>query len=255
MSITYETTILENGTTTTTVNGKLHSINDRPARVSANGLQEWYEHGLIHRVTRDESGQVLPAQIAASGSKWWYINDKYHRDDDLPAIVYASGQQMWYINGKQHRSTRDADGYTLPAEIWADGSKMWYRDDKEHRDDYDTKGNRLPAVIYSDGEQEWYDDGVKLKDPTDVLYQTHALQTYTCKIDGSDDPHNIEQYIIVYDDKPAVIYYEYNGIEFTLDISVYKLNDIQQWKIFKQDGKWNIEACVHGGVWVKAVLL
>ena len=61
-----------------------------------------------------------PAIIRADGMQAWYINGKLHRDGDKPACIWANGAQVWYINGNRHR---DGD---KPACIWVDGSQEWY---------------------------------------------------------------------------------------------------------------------------------
>jgi hypothetical protein len=55
------------------LNGKLHSIDDKPAYIRADGTQYWYQHG------------------------------KLHRDNDKPAIIRADGTQRWFQHGKLHR--------------------------------------------------------------------------------------------------------------------------------------------------------
>lgn len=73
-----------------TVNGKLHSFNDKPAAV--------YE----------------------DGTQYWYKNDKRHRDGDKPAVI-TSDMQAWFKDGLRHRD----DG---PAEIWEGGAQWWVND-------------------------------------------------------------------------------------------------------------------------------
>jgi hypothetical protein len=87
--------------------GKLNSIEDKPAIISANGDKSWYINNERHR----ENDQ--PAIIRANGTKHWYINNKYHRENDQPAIIFVGGDKLWYINDKRHRENDQ------PAVIWA----------------------------------------------------------------------------------------------------------------------------------------
>ena len=53
----------------TCANGVLHSFDDKPAVIEADGTQIWYKNGNLHR------------------------------DNDLPAVIYKNGTQEWYKNG------------------------------------------------------------------------------------------------------------------------------------------------------------
>ena len=45
-----------------------------------------------------------PAIIYANGSKYWCKNGKPHRDGDKPAVIWANGgSKYWYKNGKLYR--------------------------------------------------------------------------------------------------------------------------------------------------------
>jgi len=85
------------------------------------------------KTTRNEKGELHsyndePAVISADGDKWWYRNDKIHRDGDKPAIVMADGSEEWYKDGKRHREGDE------PAAVYAYGDKYWWKNDKRHRD-------------------------------------------------------------------------------------------------------------------------
>jgi hypothetical protein len=43
-----------------------------------------------------------PAVIYADGSKWWYRDGAVHRDSG-PAVVHANGVEEYWQNGKRHR--------------------------------------------------------------------------------------------------------------------------------------------------------
>ena len=65
----------------TYANGVLHSFDDKPAVIWADGTQYWCKNGKIHR---DED---LPAIIHADGTQEWHKNGELHRDGDLPAGI------------------------------------------------------------------------------------------------------------------------------------------------------------------------
>ena len=50
------------------LNGQLHRL-DGPARIYANGDQEWWVRGLLHRLDG-------PAVIYATGTQSWWVNDQ-----------------------------------------------------------------------------------------------------------------------------------------------------------------------------------
>ena len=113
---------MSNGWITDKDGTKCHYLNDQlhredgPAKIWADGDQEWWVNGQRHR----EDG---PAIVRANGSQEWWVNGDLHREDG-PAEIYANGSQCWYFNGQRHRE----DG---PARIWADGSQFWYINDVE----------------------------------------------------------------------------------------------------------------------------
>ena len=65
--------------------GRLHSLNDQPARVYW-GISEWYKHGKLHR----DGG--LPTVVTDRGQKEWWV-------DIGPAVVRTTGVCSWYRNG------------------------------------------------------------------------------------------------------------------------------------------------------------
>jgi len=152
------TTVNVRHTTRHMVFGKLHSedgpaVEDlrckAPAIIRANGEQEWYRNGRLHR----ENG---PAVIYNSGTQIWYQNGKLHREDgpavEAPAVIRADGSQEWWLNGKLHRD----DG---PAIIWSDGAQEWHLNGELHREDGPAVEDlrcKAPAVIRANGRQEWW---------------------------------------------------------------------------------------------------
>lgn len=160
-------------------NGWLHSCNDQPAVILADGSQCWYSHGKRHRDTIDYCGGATncdsitncssttkPAIIDAKGNQYWYSHGRRHRDNDQPAVMYTSGGQCWYINDKLHR---DDD---KPAIIDAKGNQFWYSCGKRHRDN-------LPAAIFITGDVFWYNCD-KIQISRDRLLKEHLANEDEC---------------------------------------------------------------------------
>jgi len=135
-----------NGDTFHFKNGKFHSIDDKPAFISANGDKKWWKDGKIHR-----EGDK-PAVVLDNGTKQWRKNGKRHREGDKPAVVYASGTKEWCKNGKLHR---EGD---KPAIVLDNGIKCWFNNDKRHR-----AGDK-PAAVYASGTKEWWKNGKFVKE-------------------------------------------------------------------------------------------
>jgi hypothetical protein len=72
------------------LNVKLHSFDDKPARVS--NCSEWRKNGILHR----EDG---PAFVCDDGHKAWVSNNRYHRTNG-PAVIHRNGYTEWWINGE-----------------------------------------------------------------------------------------------------------------------------------------------------------
>lgn len=53
--------------------------------------------GLMHSFD-DE-----PAVVYADGTKWWYREGQVHRDGDKPAIEWWNGTKEWFFHDKRHR--------------------------------------------------------------------------------------------------------------------------------------------------------
>jgi hypothetical protein len=87
-----------------------------PAIIRANGTEEWFRHGQLHRV--DGPAVVL---VGGGRGEWWF--------EDGPAIIRAdSSGQEWWLNGQLHRE----DG---PAVVHADGGQEWWFNGQRHRED------------------------------------------------------------------------------------------------------------------------
>lgn len=90
-SVSHES-LYKGAVSTTDENGLFHSENDQPARIRANGTQEWYQHGYRHR----DNG---PAIIYRNGTEVWYNDGLCHREDG-PAVIMSDGMEMWYLNNE-----------------------------------------------------------------------------------------------------------------------------------------------------------
>ena len=74
-------------------NGELDSEDGvGPARIWADGSQEWWVEGLLHRLDG-------PAYIGADGGQSWYKDGQLHREDG-PAYIGASGHKEWWVEGQ-----------------------------------------------------------------------------------------------------------------------------------------------------------
>jgi hypothetical protein len=82
-------TVYADGSQEWYVNGQLHRL-DGPARVGAEGTQEWWVNGKRHRLAG-------PAYIGANGTQEWWVNGQWHRLDG-PASIRAAGTQEWWVN-------------------------------------------------------------------------------------------------------------------------------------------------------------
>jgi hypothetical protein len=164
----------------------LHSINDRPAVVRADGQEDWYTDGILTK-SCDTNNTMMwfdthgnldrtkghPAVVFEDGTKRWCSHGKLHRVNG-PAVERADGSKEWYSHGKPHRE----DG---PAVERADGSKEWYSHGKLHREDgpaveradgtqeWWVNGKRhrdgdLPAIVYANGTHEWWVNGVRTRE-------------------------------------------------------------------------------------------
>jgi len=119
---------------------QLHRDGDQPAVIRSGGTREWYQKGQLHR------DHDRPAIECATGDKEWYQKGQRHRDHDRPAVEKANGDKEWYQNGRLHRD------HDLPARITGH-YKMWYRKGNCHRD-----YNR-PAIEHADGRNFYYLNG------------------------------------------------------------------------------------------------
>ena len=133
----------------TLVNGKLHSLDDRPAS-SQPGRAGWFQNGKLHRVGG-------PAIIIGTYQEW-YQDGLRHRLDG-PAVVDGACQE-WYRDGVPHR----LDG---PALIKGD-CREWYLDGQLHRLDG-------PAVVNAFGEY-WYLNGQRHREHGPAVIQGGHLE-------------------------------------------------------------------------------
>lgn len=102
--------------------GKLHSINDLPAKVNDEGVKHWYYNGKRHREND------LAAIIHVNGYQEWWYDGVRHRENDLPAFINnIYSYKEWWYEGFKHREN------DLPAIIHNNGRKEWWYHGKNHR--------------------------------------------------------------------------------------------------------------------------
>jgi hypothetical protein len=94
--------------------GYVHSDNDMPAIIRANGDKAWYEYSLKHR------SDDKPAVIGNDGGMIWYYKGKQHRDHG-PAIICPGPDKtkIWMNNGKIFRDMEKSQFE------YADGSRAY----------------------------------------------------------------------------------------------------------------------------------
>jgi len=97
---------LADGTIMRGVDKKLHSVDDEPAVIYADGTRWWYKNGKVHR----DGDQ--PAIIFANGTREWWQNNQRHRPSGGPTVIYGAdahpklrGHQEWHQNHKLVRKT------------------------------------------------------------------------------------------------------------------------------------------------------
>ena len=49
-----------------------------------------------------------PAVIYADGTSWWYVDGKVSRLNDKPAVIWGNGVEEFFVNGVRHRDTKEA---------------------------------------------------------------------------------------------------------------------------------------------------
>ena len=86
------------------LDGPIHRL-DGPAVVSADGTEDWYQDGKLHRDPDPETGEELPAVIRPNGGKYWYKHGLLHRLDG-PAVVEPEQHEIWIKDGVWQKETR-----------------------------------------------------------------------------------------------------------------------------------------------------
>lgn len=151
-----------------------HRENDKPAIIHANGRQEWYWHGQLHRT----SG---PAIICEDGRQEWRQHGLLHREDSS-AVIHANGDEEWWVNGRCKRIV--VFGW---ADFWYDesgllhredgpaavqlGTQEWFRHGQWHRENG-------PALIHADGSQEWYFEGERHREDGPAVIHPNGVWEY-----------------------------------------------------------------------------
>lgn len=110
--------------------GRLHSFNDKPARIRGGGIKEWRKHGKMHR------DNDLPAWDSPTCVKDWYQNGKLHREKG-PARIKRDGEEHYYLNGKpahlkdSYHSSRFVGNLTYEIEPHAEARRLLLEASKE----------------------------------------------------------------------------------------------------------------------------
>lgn len=74
-------------------NGLIHRDGDKPAIIYADGTQDYFIKGKLHRIGS-------PAIVYPSGDCDYFVEGERHREDG-PAIVRMDGKNEWFLNGKR----------------------------------------------------------------------------------------------------------------------------------------------------------
>lgn len=149
--------VYPNGVVVQCQDAKYHR-EDGPAITTAQGDEEWFQHGNRHRLY----GPAVKT-IEDNGEEWW-VNGERHREYG-PAIK-SGDSEFWYRYGLLHRIGGPASK-TVDTEYWYENNclhrvdgpaminsngKMWYQNDELHRVDG-------PAIESVHGTNEWYLNG------------------------------------------------------------------------------------------------
>jgi hypothetical protein len=114
---------------------QLHSIDDFPAVQKTDGTKVWYKNGIIDRE------ENKPAVISAYGVQQFYQNGVLHRND-LPAEIHPNGTRKWFLNGKLQRENDQP--CIISVQKYNNGkviiTSYWYHDFYLHRE-------QNPAII------------------------------------------------------------------------------------------------------------
>ncbi len=84
----------------------LHSYDNQPAHVKANGYRAWYDMGVRQRVIYANGVEKLYEQgelvriIWPDGATVYLKSGKFHNDNG-PAIVSHNGTCYWFLRGRR----------------------------------------------------------------------------------------------------------------------------------------------------------
>ena len=136
----------ELGTTSTRMNGLLHSLDDKPAIIRhLEDEKVWYTFGEVDRVGK-------PA-FTSPHTREWRIKGKLHNMQG-PAIVKSDGGREWWLNGYRQP-------LVTPNVIKGDGTKEWHKQGGTEHGDHRLHRTDGPAVVrpedvaFEKGLPEW----------------------------------------------------------------------------------------------------
>ena len=95
---------------------------------------EGHVYHLVDRKMHSENDQ--PAVVYANGTKWWYREGKIHRDG-APAVIFPNGVEEWWQNGRRHRDGGPAVIFPSSAAVNPEGRgvRQWWSGGKLIRED------------------------------------------------------------------------------------------------------------------------
>lgn len=153
----------DNGDVKTFLNNQLHSFDDEPSYVSADGnIKQWHHKGKLHRLNDLPASVVTKNYTSINNKKvnsvteQWYQDGELQREENKPTrhqkdiycnfytpseITYIKEIREW--NNKEDSRHRDGDkpAYVEKDLYYKEGkvtrttvTKKWFQDDKLHRD-------------------------------------------------------------------------------------------------------------------------
>ena len=80
--------------------GQLHSYDDKPAIIRADGTQQWYKDGQQHR-------EGAPARISGTTQMvWWMQDGQVHRTDGPACTGFGASPYRWWIMGEPYNNAK-----------------------------------------------------------------------------------------------------------------------------------------------------
>ena len=154
----------DNGDVKTYLNNKLHSFDDEPSYVSADGtIKKWSKNGQLHRDNDLPSSIVtkiyttINNKEVTSITEQWYIDGNPQREKDKPTryqkdvyrnfytpseITYVKEISEWHNKNSYRHRDGDKPAYVEKDFYYKEGkitrttvTEKWFQNDKKHRDE------------------------------------------------------------------------------------------------------------------------